>query len=203
VRTPVQIRAPRLSFSPEGTTAGAVRAGVRCPRPATPTRVTTKKIERWRAGCGANVVRCIASLTRFTHGAPGNGRLTADGDAAVDLARGGDGAARPGTTLNPTTDFSYGWEPGLRQPGHPYCTIDLPGNAMADIQTAGEYVVVCDPNDARRLRRTHRHHRTLAGRNGAPLGAALLGYTDVYTLTDEVVVPNFGPAGLLRHRKLP
>jgi hypothetical protein len=44
---------------------------------------------------------------------------------------------------------------------------------------------------------------TLAGRNGAPLGAALLGYTDVYTLTDEVVVPNFGPAGLLRHRKLP
>ena len=46
----------------------------------------------------------------------------------------------PGTTLNPT-DFSYGWEPALRQLGYPYCTINLPGNAMADIQTAGEYVV--------------------------------------------------------------
>jgi hypothetical protein len=47
----------------------------------------------------------------------------------------------PGATLNPTTDFSYGWEPALRQLGYPYCTIDLPGNAMADVQTAGEYVV--------------------------------------------------------------
>jgi len=47
----------------------------------------------------------------------------------------------PGPTLNPTTDFSYGWEPALRQLGYRYCTIDLPGNGMADIQTAGEYVV--------------------------------------------------------------
>ncbi len=36
---------------------------------------------------------------------------------------------------------SHGWEPGLRRLADPCCTIDLPGSAMADIQTAGEYVV--------------------------------------------------------------
>jgi pimeloyl-ACP methyl ester carboxylesterase len=158
----------------------------------------------------------------------------------------------PGTTLNPTTDFSYGWEPALRQLGYPYCTIDLPGNAMADIQTAGEYVVSAIrtmhaayggridiighsqggmvPRWALRFWPDTRamvddliglspsNHGTLdaiplcqAGcaasiwqqRSNAKFIAALnsrqetfpgISYTDVYTLTDEVVVPNFGPA---------
>jgi pimeloyl-ACP methyl ester carboxylesterase len=47
----------------------------------------------------------------------------------------------PGTSLNPSTDFGYGWEPALRALGWPYCTVNLPGNGMANIQTAGQYVV--------------------------------------------------------------
>jgi pimeloyl-ACP methyl ester carboxylesterase len=46
----------------------------------------------------------------------------------------------PGTTVN-STEFSWNWEPALAAQNWPYCTIDLPGNGMADIQTAGEYVV--------------------------------------------------------------
>ena len=46
-----------------------------------------------------------------------------------------------GMTLNPQADFGYGWEPALRVMGWPFCTVDLPGNAMGDIQIAGEYVV--------------------------------------------------------------
>lgn len=47
----------------------------------------------------------------------------------------------PGTTLNPSSDYGYGWEPALTQLGIRWCTVNLPGNAMGDIQTAGEYVV--------------------------------------------------------------
>jgi hypothetical protein len=47
----------------------------------------------------------------------------------------------PGTSLNPSTDYGYGWEPALSKLGWPYCTVALPGNAMGDIQVAGEYVV--------------------------------------------------------------
>jgi pimeloyl-ACP methyl ester carboxylesterase len=158
----------------------------------------------------------------------------------------------PGTTLNPTTDFSYGWEPALRRLGDPYCTIDLPGNGMADIQTAGEYVVYAIrtmhaayggridiighsqggmvPRWALRFWPDTRamvddliglspsNHGTLDAiplcqvgcaasiwqqRSDAKFIAAVnsrqetfpgISYTDVYTLTDEVVVPNFGPA---------
>lgn len=32
-------------------------------------------------------------------------------------------------------------EPALSKLGWPYCTVTLPGNAMGDIQVAGEYVV--------------------------------------------------------------
>jgi hypothetical protein len=158
----------------------------------------------------------------------------------------------PGTTLNPQTDYSYGWEPALAKLGWSYCTIDLPGNAMGDVQTAGEYVVYAIrkmhagyggridivghsqggmvPRWALRFWPDTRamvddlvglspsNHGTLdanplcatscaAGiwqqRKGARFLAALnsyqetfpgISYTDVYTLTDEVVVPNFGPA---------
>jgi hypothetical protein len=47
----------------------------------------------------------------------------------------------PGTTLNPQQNFSWNWEPALTNLGVPWCAVELPGNAMADIQVAGEYVV--------------------------------------------------------------
>jgi hypothetical protein len=158
----------------------------------------------------------------------------------------------PGTTLNPSTDFGYGWEPSLAKLGRSYCTIDLPGNAMANIQTAGEYVVYAIrtmhhdyggridiighsqggmvPRWALRFWPGTRkmvddliglspsNHGTLDAnplceltcapsiwqqRKGARFLAALnsyqetfpgISYTDIYTLTDEVVVPNFGPS---------
>jgi len=158
----------------------------------------------------------------------------------------------PGTTLNPTTDFSYGWEPALRQLGYRYCTIDLPGNGMADIQTAGEYVVyairtmhaayggridiighsqggmvprwalrfwpdtramvddliglspsnhgtldaipLCKVGCAASIWQQRSNAKFIAALNSRRETFAGVSYTDVYTLTDEVVVPNFGPA---------
>jgi triacylglycerol esterase/lipase EstA (alpha/beta hydrolase family) len=47
----------------------------------------------------------------------------------------------PGTTLNPNVEYSWSWEPALRKLGWPFCALTLPGNAMADIQDAAEYVV--------------------------------------------------------------
>jgi hypothetical protein len=157
----------------------------------------------------------------------------------------------PGTTLNPATDYGYGWEPALGKLGWPYCTVTLPGNAMGDIQIAGEYVVYAIrtmhaayggridivghsqggmvPRWALRFWPDTRamvddlvglspsNHGTLDAipacaqscapafwqqRSDAAFIAALnsvqetfpgISYTDVYTNTDEVVVPNFGP----------
>ena len=46
----------------------------------------------------------------------------------------------PGTTLTPA-EFSWNWERALSARHWPFCTVTLPGAGMADIQTAGEYVV--------------------------------------------------------------
>lgn len=158
----------------------------------------------------------------------------------------------PGTSLNPSTDYGYGWEPALRHLGWPYCTVALPGNAMGDIQVAGEYVVYAIrtmhaayggridivghsqggmvPRWALRFWPDTRamvddlvgvspsNHGTLDAipacaqscasafwqqRSNAAFIAALnsaqetfpgISYTDIYTNSDEVVVPNFGPA---------
>ncbi|MGZ6717496.1 MAG: esterase/lipase family protein, partial [Solirubrobacteraceae bacterium] len=158
----------------------------------------------------------------------------------------------PGTSLNPATDYGYGWEPALRGLGWPYCTVTLPGNAMGDIQIAGEYVVYAIrtmhaayggridvvghsqggmvPRWALRFWPDTRsmvddlvglspsNHGTLDAipacaqscapafwqqRSDAGFIAALnsfqetfpgISYTSIYTDTDEVVVPNFGPA---------
>ncbi len=67
--------------------------------------------------------------------------------AALVCASGVAGSTRepillvPGTTLNPTADFGWNWERALSAQRWPYCTINLPGNAMGDIQIAGQYVV--------------------------------------------------------------
>jgi pimeloyl-ACP methyl ester carboxylesterase len=158
----------------------------------------------------------------------------------------------PGTSLNPSTDYGYGWELALRRLGWPYCTVSLPGDGMGDIQTAGEYVVYAIrtmhaayggridivghsqggmvPRWALRFWPDTRpmvddlvglspsNHGTLDAvpicavgcapsfwqqRSNAQFIAALnsyqetfpgISYTDIYTLSDEVVVPNFGPA---------
>src|SRR5205823_14139011 len=47
----------------------------------------------------------------------------------------------PGTTLTPEENFSWNYERALDALALPYCTIELPGKAMGDIQVAGEYVV--------------------------------------------------------------
>ncbi len=158
----------------------------------------------------------------------------------------------PGTSLNPSTDYGYGWEPALSKLGWPYCAVTLPGNAMGDIQVAGEYVVYAIrtmhaayggridivghsqggmvPRWALRFWPDTRamvddlvglspsNHGTLDAipacaqscapafwqqRSNAAFIAALnsaqetfpgISYTNIYTNTDEVVVPNFGPA---------
>lgn len=46
----------------------------------------------------------------------------------------------PGTTLTPR-EFSWNYAPAFRAQGRPFCTVELPGNAMGDIPTAAEYVV--------------------------------------------------------------
>jgi hypothetical protein len=158
----------------------------------------------------------------------------------------------PGTGLNPATDYGYGWEPALAQLGWPHRTVTLPGNAMGDIQVAGEYVVYAIrtmhaayggridivghsqggmvPRWALRFWPDTRstvddlvglspsNHGTLDAipacaqscapafwqqRSNAAFIAALdsaqetfpgISYTSIYTNTDKVVVPNFGPA---------
>jgi pimeloyl-ACP methyl ester carboxylesterase len=157
----------------------------------------------------------------------------------------------PGTTLNPSTDFSWNWEPALAAQNWPYCTIDLPGNGMADIQTAGEYVVfairtmraesgkkvdivghsqggmvprwalrfwpdtramvdhvvglspsnhgtvdadlVCTITCAPSLWQQQDDSHFLAALNSGAETFAGISYTNIYTDTDEVVVPNIGP----------
>jgi pimeloyl-ACP methyl ester carboxylesterase len=47
----------------------------------------------------------------------------------------------PGTGSNPEHNFSWNWEPALTNLGIPWCAVTLPGNALGDVQVAGEYVV--------------------------------------------------------------
>ncbi len=157
----------------------------------------------------------------------------------------------PGTTINPQGDFGWGWEPALRALDWPYCTVDLPGNAMGDIQIAAQYVVysirAMSAAAGRRIEivghsqggmvprwalrfwpdtrsmvddlvgMSPSNHGTLDAdaiclatcapaiwqqRSNAAFIQALnagqetfpgISYTDIYTDTDEVVVPNLGP----------
>jgi hypothetical protein len=47
----------------------------------------------------------------------------------------------PGTGSNPHSNFSWNWEPALTSLGISWCAVTLPGNALGDVQVAGEYVV--------------------------------------------------------------
>jgi pimeloyl-ACP methyl ester carboxylesterase len=156
----------------------------------------------------------------------------------------------PGTTVDPS-EFAWNWEPALDAQGWPYCTINLPGNGMGDIQIAGEYVAYAIrtmyasagrkidivghsqggmvPRWALRFWPDTRamvadlvgmspsNHGTIDAqalcaascapgiwqqRNNSKFIPALnsihetfpgIAYTSIYTYSDEVLVPNFGP----------
>src|SRR5437763_2871216 len=46
-----------------------------------------------------------------------------------------------GTALTPASNFSWNYERAFTRLGLPYCAVTLPDREMADIQTAGEYIV--------------------------------------------------------------
>ena len=67
--------------------------------------------------------------------------------AALQCTTGIDHAQRdpillvPGTDLDPQPNFSWNYMRAFGAQHWPYCSVTLPGHAMGDIQTAGEYVV--------------------------------------------------------------
>jgi pimeloyl-ACP methyl ester carboxylesterase len=156
----------------------------------------------------------------------------------------------PGTTVDPS-EFAWNWEPALAAQGWPYCTIDLPGNGMGDIQIAGEYVVyairtmyaqagrkidivghsqggmvprwalrfwpdtramvadvigmspsnhgtidaqaLCAASCAPGIWQQRNNSKFIPALNSAQETFPGIAYTSIYTYSDEVLVPNFGP----------
>jgi triacylglycerol esterase/lipase EstA (alpha/beta hydrolase family) len=47
----------------------------------------------------------------------------------------------PGTSLDPSPNYSWNYERAFRAKGWPYCTVTLPFHTQGDIQVAGEYIV--------------------------------------------------------------
>jgi triacylglycerol esterase/lipase EstA (alpha/beta hydrolase family) len=47
----------------------------------------------------------------------------------------------PGTTVNPSDNYSWNWFRALDKLGRPYCAVTLPFDTTGDIQVAAEYVV--------------------------------------------------------------
>jgi hypothetical protein len=159
----------------------------------------------------------------------------------------------PGTTLTPERNFSWNYARVLDAAHFPYCTVRLPGHAMADIQVAGEYLVhairsmhhaaqrkvqvvgfsqggmvgrwalrfwpdtramvddlvgldpsnhgtldaypVCAAGCAPAFFQQQTGSRFLTALNSAQETFEGISYTQIYTVTDEVVVPNLGPSG--------
>ncbi|WP_051342068.1 esterase/lipase family protein [Pseudonocardia spinosispora] len=215
---------------------------------------------KWATALAVAAVTALVG-TPIASASPGSGpELRVSVDRLDDSLRchgdlgGGSGAPVlliPGTTLSAKTNFDWNYEPALRDLGRSYCAVNLPGNAMGDIQIAAEYVV----NALRTMHdRAHRridvvgfsqggmisrwalkfwpdtrdavedlvgidpsNHGTLDAypicapgcapsiwqqRTGSHFLAALnagqetypgIDYTQMYTLTDEVVFPNLPP----------
>lgn len=47
----------------------------------------------------------------------------------------------PGTALNVQADYAWNWVPALQASGIPYCTLEIPGDSMGDIQISAQYIV--------------------------------------------------------------
>jgi hypothetical protein len=60
----------------------------------------------------------------------------------------------PGTNENPDVNFDWNYEPALAHRGTSYCSVRVPGNSMADIQVAAEYITY-----AIRTMHAHAHRR--------------------------------------------
>jgi triacylglycerol esterase/lipase EstA (alpha/beta hydrolase family) len=91
----------------------------------------------------------------------------------------------PGTTLSPDVNFSWNWLRALSAQGIPYCTIRSPGDAMADIQDNGEYLVYA----IREMhRRTHRKVQVVGYSQGGMVPRwALRFWPDTRAMVDDVV----------------
>jgi triacylglycerol esterase/lipase EstA (alpha/beta hydrolase family) len=111
--------------------------------------------------------------------------------AAVTCTKNVAGATRdpillvPGTGLNPRTNFSWNYVRAFDAAKRPWCSVALPGNALGDIQVAGEYVV-----------HALRHISALSGRKVDVLGFsqggmvprwALRFWPDTRALVDDVI----------------
>lgn len=90
----------------------------------------------------------------------------------------------PGTTLTPE-EFSWNYVPALASRGIPYCTVELPGHAMGDIQDAAEYVV----NALRTMhRRSGRKVQIIGHSQGGMIGRwALRFWPDTRAMVDDLV----------------
>ena len=157
-----------------------------------------------------------------------------------------------GTFLDASTNFDWNYEPALADIGRSYCTVNMPGYALRDIQLNAEYVVyairtmhrlaghridvvgfsqggmigrwalkywpdtrpdvedyvgidgsnhgtldaypICAAGCAPAVWQQQTRSRFLTALNDGPETFAGISYTELYTLTDEVVVPNLPPA---------
>lgn len=158
----------------------------------------------------------------------------------------------PGTTLDPQTNFDWNYMPAFDALSWPWCSINLPGNAMGDIQEAAEYVAyaivemhrrsgrkvqvagysqggmvprwafkywpqtramvedlvsfsasnhgtviaaaACEPDCAPAIWQQRDTADFIAALNAGDETYPEIAYSNIYTLTDEVVVPNTPPS---------
>jgi triacylglycerol esterase/lipase EstA (alpha/beta hydrolase family) len=158
-----------------------------------------------------------------------------------------------GTALDAAVNWSWTYEPDLTAAGIPWCAVNLPGDGLGDVATAGEYVVhairtmyaeagrridiigysqggmvprwalrfwpdtramvdqfvaidpsnhgtldavgLCLPGCAPSIWQQRTGSAFLAALNSGAETFAGITYTVVYSLEDEVVVPNLGPEG--------
>jgi pimeloyl-ACP methyl ester carboxylesterase len=125
-----------------------------------------------------------------------------DLDASMECTGNLSGATRApillvhGTGSNPRSNFSWNYEPALSALGIPWCTVALPGNGMADVQVAGEYVV----NAIRTMNASAGRRISIIGHSqGGMLPRwAIRFWPDTRSLVDDVIgfaPSNHGTAG--------
>lgn len=103
---------------------------------------------RWWRSVVLAIVCCLAAAgvaTASTSAGPPLLVPAAELAAALHCTKGSSAATPvlliPGTTLTAEVNFSWNYAKEFQETKRSYCTVDLPGNAMGDVQTAAEYVV--------------------------------------------------------------